>query len=115
MIFTNPRHAAEFNDWPIGSGNTGNCKFFFESDPKRGHRLVRVTTNKSGRWCKPKKDTYGGDGAIVDGDDGRTYILQFASRGGFIYVKRSDFMHAESVFPDKPRYEELKALIEQAK
>jgi hypothetical protein len=115
LTFSNPRMTAEFNDWPIGGANVGKCKFGFESHPKRGLRLTRQTTNKYGSWCKPKLDTYGGPGAIVDGSDGKTYVLQFAGEPyDFLYVKRHDFMHAESVFPDNPRFQEFKDLIAQA-
>ena len=68
---------------------------------------------------KPKAATFGGQGCIVDGSDGRTYLLQFAGVCDFIHVRSSDFMSSEavgksSVFPDDPQYEELKRLILEA-
>lgn len=111
--FSNPRLSAEFPDWPNG-GFTCQCKFAFEHHPSRGMRIVRTTTNKAGGWCKPKCDTYGGWGVIVDGADGKTYILQYAKHGyHHIYVKQHDFLHAECVHPGSERFEYLKALIVQ--
>jgi hypothetical protein len=100
IVFSNPRLSAEFDDWPSGSVRV-KCKFQVEQDPKRGWRVSRTTTDKHGTWCKPKVTTYGGPAVIVDGSDGRTYILQICGShgfgsGGFINVKRSDFFDASA-------------------
>lgn len=91
--FTNPRLKAEFDDWPIGGSLRGKCVFQVHRD-KRGYRIERRTTNKNGQWCKPKFTTYSGQAAIVDGSDGRTYILQVDDGYGFIKISRSDFLDA---------------------
>jgi hypothetical protein len=115
ITFSNPRLSATFSDWPLGGNKRGECKFWIETHPKRGHRFVRQTTGK------PKTATYGGRGAIVDGSDGRTYLIQYAGAFvGFIKVWCHDFMcplpevHPSSVFVDtQPElYETLKGLIE---
>jgi hypothetical protein len=117
--FSNPRLHAPIQDYPLGGNKRGLCVFNIESHPKRGYRCTRQTTGK------PKAHTYGGKAAIVDGDDGRTYLIQFAGSFNFIKVSRSDFMDASGevtgtgtggVFPEShpERYAELKALIEQA-
>jgi hypothetical protein len=115
VTFSNPRLEAKFDDWPLGGNRRGPCRFWFEN--KKGkYRVCRQTTGK------PKTQTYGGKGCIVDGDDGRTYILQFAGVYDFIQVHGSDFMNANEkvvgksggVFPEDARYAELKALILQA-
>lgn len=112
MQFSNPRLVAQFVDWPIGGANRGQCEFNIEHDAKRGYRINRKTTDKYGKWCKPKTTTYGGKVAIVDGDDGRTYALQLSCYG-HIHIWRSDFKQSNSVFGDTnpERYEELKAII----
>lgn len=105
--FSNPRDFAEFDDWPSG-GNRVKCKFEIERKPGKT-RVVRTTTDKFGYWQKPKKNTYSADAKIVDGDDGRTYIIRLTSYG-FIDIDKSDFYRAEDpVFQrDSPeRYEEL--------
>lgn len=109
--YSNPRLAARFTDWPLGGNKRGQCVFAIEHNPKRGYRFTRTTTGK------PKTATYGGPAAIVDGDDGRTYLLQWATRYGFIQISKSDFMDAPdgSVFPGNPRFDELKALIMEAR
>jgi hypothetical protein len=91
--------------------------FNVEFKPNKGYRFTRVTTGK------PKTATYGGKAAIVDGSDGRTYLIQWAGLYDFINVWRSDFMCAGEavtgkpsggVFPGDPLYEPLKELIAQA-
>lgn len=45
------------DDYPIGSRNRGKCKLEYEV--KKGEfRTVRTTTDKYGRWCKPKTSVY---------------------------------------------------------
>lgn len=112
ISFSNPRTEAVFPDWPLGGAKRGECKFWVEFNPKRGYRFCRVTTGK------PKTATFGGKGVIVDGSDGRTYLIQFAGSFDFISVKSSDFMspasevHPSGVFPEQAElYAELKALI----
>ena len=118
VTFTNPRLQATFEDWPLGN-RRGRCVFAVESKAGKGFRFTRTTTGK------PKAHTYGGQAAIVDGSDGRTYLLQFAGLYDFIKVSRSDFMDADpkvvgdtvsssAVFEQHERFIELKALIKQA-
>jgi hypothetical protein len=90
--FSNPRTVAEFDDWPSGHARV-KCVFKVHHD-KRGYRVERSTQNKHGEWCKPKFTTYSGQAAIVDGSDGKTYILQVAALYGFITVMTSDFTDA---------------------
>ncbi len=110
LVFINPRTVAEFDDWPSGAHRV-KCKFYMESN-KRGLRILRQTQDKHGRWCKPKTTSYSGPAAIVDGSDGRTYILQFAAAYGFIKIWSHDFMDAfEAVFEACPRHAELLDII----
>lgn len=102
--FSNPRKSAVFADWPIGGNNRGECRFTVEANAK-GERTMRVTTDKHGRWCKPKYLKYGQKQVIVDGDDGKTYILSF-NELGFISIYRHDFMSAQpsSIFNDDSEF-----------
>ena len=90
LTFTNPRLTATFTDWPLGGNKRGECRFAVETHPKKGHRICRVTTGK------PKYSTYAGPSAIVDGSNGRTYLLQRIDIYGGVKVMRSDFMDATS-------------------
>ncbi len=122
--FSNPRKVAEFDDWPSGSQRV-KCKFEVEHSPKKGYRVSR-TTQKNGVWCKPKLSTYSkGSAAIVDGDDGKTYILQASPEYGMIVVMTHDFMNAvdegdhpltahDSTNTDSARYHELLKLANSA-
>lgn len=88
ITFSNPRLEAIFTDWPLGGNRRGNCTFTTEFKPQKGWRVSRVTTGKA------KTTTFGGRLAIVDGSNGRTYILQQSQYGPMITVTRSDFMSA---------------------
>lgn len=113
--YSNPRLVAEINDWPIGGGNRGICKFEVEDGGKKGKRIVRTTTDKHGRWCKPKKDTYAAAVCVVDGDDGKTYIMS-TTMYGFVKISRADFMDHENVWEkDGERFKEMLALVAAAK
>ena len=112
--FSNPRLVSETNDWPSG-GMRVYCRFSVEYNSKKGYRVSRVTANKHGVLCKPKFTTYSGRCVIVDGDDGRTYILRDIPDYGFISIEDSAFMSPQesSAFPGKDgRYEELKEIID---
>ena len=114
ITFSNPRHEATFSDWPLGGSKRGTCTFKVEKHPKRGFRVGRTTTGKT------KYDTYSPRVAIVDGSNGRTYILS-GTVYGFIKISTSAFMDApkeeiggeSAVFERDARYNDLKALLAQ--
>jgi hypothetical protein len=117
ITFSNARLTADFSDWPIGGSNRGQCKFAVEDGGKRGKRVSRTTTDKHGRWCKPKYTTYSDEVCIADGSDGKTYILSLSATYGFVSIHRHDFMSAErsGSFPKDEDFEGLVALIRSAK
>ena len=118
LTFSNPRLRAEFTDWPLGGSKRGKCVFHTERKDKKGDRVGRTTTGKT------KYSTYGGPVSLVDGSNGRTYILQKSPPiyGHSIGVSRSDFMNANEQDDGIPhyipetheRYTELLALIIEA-
>jgi hypothetical protein len=111
MNYSNPRTFAEFADWPTGKHRT-TCTFRVEGKPGHGERVARVTLHPiTGRPSKPKTTTYGVRAAIVDGDDGRTYVATVTQYGS-IYVMQSNLDYsAESIFPTDPRFGALLAAI----
>ena len=112
LVFSNPKSQVEFDDWPCG-GERVKCKFWVEKHATRGFRVCRQTTDRRGQWCKPKATTYGGFAAIVEGNDGRTYVLQVSDKyASHICVYRHDFMQAaQPVFPDHADFQKLMSLI----
>lgn len=105
--YSNPRTSATIENWPSGSKRV-TAYFTIEVDPKRGERTVRVTTGA------PKKLTFARKMRIVDGDDGRTYIVALTGYG-HITVKNGDMKYdTETVFPREPRYADLLALFSEA-
>ena len=70
-------------DYPIGSRYRGLCKL--EVEAKKGHRFrtKRTTTNKHGRWCKPKCSTYRDDMIFVVAGDGMQRKSAWLTLGRF--------------------------------
>lgn len=80
------------DDYPIGRRDRGRCEMSYEYHPKkREWRTSRRTTDKYGRWCKPKCSVYvDSPMVIVSGPDleheaawlrtdGRSMYLQWAN------------------------------------
>ena len=111
--FSNPRREAMIDDWPIGRQR---CRCWFQVErTNRGERVARRTENKTRTgWNQPKRTTYGDRCAIVDGDDGRTWLLSY--RNGAVCVWISDMQHTLChVYADDPLFAGLMALIGGAK
>lgn len=106
--YSNPRMEAVIENWPSGARRV-TAEFHIETiDNKVGHleRAVRVTTGK------PVKLTYARRMRIVDGDDGRTYIVAASQYAGGVVVWRGDMkVQEEIVFHPNPRYHELMELF----
>lgn len=110
--YSNPRTEALFSEWPIGFNFRGKCEFKVEENI-RGMRVSRRTTKKDGTWAKPKYTTYSSKWVIVDGDDGRTYLLSYSSAYGFITVTESNMQYQAATFVEgDPMFEECFALLE---
>jgi hypothetical protein len=110
--YSNPRMEATIEDWPSGMHRT-TARFGIEMDPKRGQRGVRRTYDaKRGRWSQPKTLTYAKTARIVDGSDGKTYILELVKSGTHLSIMQGNMQYQqESIFPDDPRFGELFALL----
>lgn len=87
--FSNPRLNATFTDWPLGGSKRGECTFTVEKHPRKGSRILRTTTGK------PKASTYSTLCAIVDAEDGKTYLLHYNDKYGSksISIYQSDNAH----------------------
>lgn len=112
LTYSNPRKELVIADWPSGAHKT-EAKFYIESDRNNTkQRAVRVTLNpKTGKANAPKKMTYAIWVVFADGSDGKLYILEFNSLG-FITIMKGTFDYGhESIFPDNPRFNDIKALI----
>lgn len=110
--FSNPRKTAMVEDWPIGSKRC-RTRFVVEVDDKRGERVARYTENKDRTgWNKPKRNTYASSFVIVDGDDGRTYLLSYSKNSSQLTVHSSDMKHhLQTVWPETDSFGELHELI----
>ncbi len=109
--YSNPRLEAVIDNWPSSSKRT-TATFKIEVNPKRGERAMRSTVDpKTGRESTPKLITFSRKARIVDGDDGRTYVIRLTEYG-FVSVFRGDMqIEEESIFRDNPRYAEVAALF----
>lgn len=80
--FSNPRTEALIEDWPFGR-QTCKARFEVETDKRGMQRVARYTENKTRTgWNKPKRTTYAKQWKIVDGDDGKTYLVEFSNTYG---------------------------------
>jgi hypothetical protein len=105
--YSNPRMQATIPDWPSGSRRV-TAKLWIEQVPKRGERAVRETTGV------PKKLTYAKRVRIVDGDDGRTYVLELATYSAHITVMRGSMNYTYETISEREdavRYAEMLALF----
>ena len=116
ITFTNPRMFAEIEDWPIGRQRC-RARFTVETHPKRGQRVSRVTENKTRTgWNKPKTVTYAARFIIVDGSDGRLYLLSSSRYGSDSVIiwpgtlKTNEYVYRDS---SPERYAELLPLFDQ--
>lgn len=102
--YSNPRMSATIAGWPSGKKRV-TAQFDIECDPKRGERAVRTTTGA------PKKLTYASKARIVDGDDGRTYIVELTMYGHVSVMQSNMQYQAETIFAQDPRYPEIVSLF----
>ena len=112
MHYSNPRTESTIENWPTGR-STMTAIFSIETHPKRGQRAVRITHHPiTGRPAAPKKLTFARQARIVDGDDGRTYILEL-SMCGSIHIMKGDMQYShEHVMVGDARYADLMAMFE---
>tara|TARA_R110002020_G_scaffold47893_1_gene136762 strand:- start:120 stop:560 length:441 start_codon:yes stop_codon:yes gene_type:complete len=115
--YSNARTDAVIENWPNGGKRTA-AHFWVEPKKNKGERAVRQTTNpKTGQLCKPKTLTYATKVCIVDGSDGKTYILEWSVSFRFITVMQSNMKYQQEVVhqqqdnKDNPRYKELLDLM----
>jgi sulfite reductase alpha subunit-like flavoprotein len=97
-ILSNARKEAQSKD----------VKFWVESNSK-GERAYRQKGN-----CKPKKRTYAVITWIVDGDDGKIYILELSGYRFFTIIESNLRYQAGDdavIHHNNPRYKELLALV----
>ena len=111
--YSNPRIYTVIDRWPSGTRRT-TATFFIETHPTRGERAVRVTIDpKTGRENAPKALTYAKQVRIVDGDDGRTYLLERSLHYRSLTVMRGDMKFQEEYITETDvRYPALLALFE---
>ena len=86
--------------WPVGSNKRATAVFTHETKPKRGQRIVRVTTGK------PKPSTYYLLVCLANGSDGKTHYIGL-TQFGHLAVMSCDMKHSDfSVFRGDPNYDE---------
>lgn len=113
LTYSNARAVAEFADWPHGRNERTRCTFRVERVKGRGERVSRVTVDpRTGREAKPKVTTAGLRAAIVDGSDGKTYVVTLTIYGGLSVMRGTLDVSQESVFPGDDRYPALRAMVE---
>jgi hypothetical protein len=112
LQYSNPRQDCTITDWPYGQYRT-TARFYIDRDAKRGERGVRTTIDpKTGRVSKPKTLTYAAQACIVDGSDGKIYILELAKGYTHFSIMQSNMQfQQEAIFEGDERFEKLGALL----
>jgi len=105
LTYSNPRLEAIIENWP--SGNRRVTATFLVEVSDRGERVSRTTTGA------PKKLTYAKKARIVDGSDGRTYLLTLTVYGGITVYQSNMKFEQETVWAEAEpeRYNELLKLF----
>jgi len=113
ITYSNPRTKAIIEDWPIGCGKRGTAIFKIEQN-RKGQRCTRETEKRNGLWGKPKLGTYNDVTRIVDGDDGKTYIMSHHRGYRQISVMQGNMKFSQESFHNADeRYQELVYLISE--
>jgi hypothetical protein len=103
MNLSNPREKAVIEDWPIGRKRC-TATFQVEDGGKKGQRVARTTTGK------PKRTTYYQKVMIVDGDDGRTYIIARTEHNQAVVIPGT-LKTTEYFYEGSPEYDMIRALL----
>jgi hypothetical protein len=113
LTYSNPRMHAEIADWPMGGQSRGVATFQVEAKPGKGERATRTTRrDRDGRVGAAKALTFARKMRIVDGDDGRTYIIALTMYGHITVFQSNMQYNEESIFEADPRYAAVRALFE---
>ena len=121
LTFTNPRRIAEFKDWPSGRHRV-RCRFEVENKVIKGwemERVARRTTRPirthgvdcvgecvcSQSWSKPKRTTYYNRCVVVDGSDGKTYVLAYSQPNAVVIIE-SNLQYTTYIHED-PKTEDM--------
>jgi hypothetical protein len=114
--YSNPRMEAVIDGWPIGRTRT-TAHFAIEVVPGQGERGTRYTIDpKTGKPSATKKLTYARKARIVNGDDGKTYIIELTSIYGHIVIMQGGMQYQaeDAIFQSNPRYADLLKLFDNA-
>jgi hypothetical protein len=102
--------------WPIGRRERSICRLQVEYDGRKAYRTVRTTTDKHGRWCKPKESTYRLDITVVVDDlegERTTAWLAIDARCVYVHYPNGEGFHvvdAPCMSPPR-RVEEKSAMV----
>lgn len=109
--YSNPCVTKVIDTWPFGSHKT-KAIFGVERKHGKGQRIIRVLIDpKTGKECTPKKLTYAVRACIVDGDDGRTYLLNQTIYKSISVMKGDMQVQHEHITNEDPRYPTLLAML----
>lgn len=85
LTLSNPRESAIVDDWPHGRRRV-TATFTIESKTISGQEKFRCSRVTTGGTFKPKRTTYYLKMKIVDGDDGRIYLIGLTEYGQRVLI-----------------------------
>lgn len=108
MMYTNPHLTHTIAEWPTGRYTT-TALFSIETHKSGKQRAVRITHHPlTGKPAAPKKLTYADQVRIVDGEDGRTYLLEYSCLSQALSVMQGNMQYQqEYITREDPRYTTL--------
>lgn len=105
--YSNPQMERTFDDWPYRQVQT-TCVFEVTHRNNRERCQRRTQEPMSKRWNNPKLTTYGLKCRIMDGDDGKIYVVTWNNYGFFNVMRSCLKLQQESVSLGDPRFEDMR-------
>lgn len=118
LELSDPRKEAEVRDWPSGKRRV-TALFRVEVSENWGERVSRITTKLDSvpeSYGKPRRTAYHKKIRIVNGNDGRIYLLGLTDFRQIVVISgtlnKTEYLHANEANPQfQVRYERLKVLL----
>ena len=112
---SNPVRSLTIPDYPLGGNKRGEMRFWVESHPTKGERIVRQS-----KGSKPKYSTYSDKYAIATGENGRTFLVSYNKLPNAVTVQDHNFKEPPkeydlSFYLDRNKPETVKPLEDAKK
>ena len=117
LTFTKPRLSTMVPNCIVRDDTPRRAWFYVTGRTNEGVRVARRISNLADTdWLTPTFTDFVDHACIVDGSDGKVYILTHSRHSTLVTILTSDMAHyIRAVFVGDDDYDDLAALITQAK